>query len=89
MVGHFGIQALVHVPEILLGQGVPVVLRVPGDKNLPPALIGDDVQPRQVRHRQGNQIRVLLDVLQPHLGVAGVGGKVVVVKAPHQGMIGV
>ena len=48
MVGHFGVQALVHVPEILLGQGVPVVLRVPGDKNLPPALIGDDVQPRQV-----------------------------------------
>ena len=61
----------------------------PVTKNCRPVRSADDVQPRQVGHRQGDKVRVLLDVLHAHLGIAGVGGEVVVVEAPHQGVVGV
>jgi hypothetical protein len=43
---HMGVDALVHVAEVLVFQGVGVVLGVARDENLPPALGRGGVEPR-------------------------------------------
>ena len=72
VVGDVDVDALVHIPEILVGQGLWVVLRVAGDEETAVVRTLDGEYARLLRDGQQFKLRDLLDVLQPVFGVAGV-----------------
>ena len=78
-------QTLVHIPEILPGQGVRVILRVPGDEKPAVVLALHGEYPGLLRHGQQLQLRNFTDILLPVLGVPGVWDIKNIVKAPEQG----
>ena len=43
MPGDFNRKAFVHIPEVLSGQGFPVVFRMSGDKKLAALFAGDQI----------------------------------------------
>ena len=77
-------KALAFVPKVLPLQGVRVIFRVAGDKNLPALLIHNDVHPGFFRGSQNFQPGHCLDVLPQDGGVPGMGGVKHIVKAPEQ-----
>ena len=82
--GQVRVQPPLHVPEILLGQGVVIVLRVREHKESPVVRALHPEHPRLVGQSQDLQLRLFQQLLHGHLGVAGVRGVEAVVKAPEQ-----
>ena len=77
------------VPYVLIPQGVPVILRVAHEEDLP-ALVGlDGVDPGLRGGGKYLQLRDCLDVLPQHCGVPGVGHPELVVKAPEEDEVGI
>ena len=85
MLGHVNVQTSVHVPLVLQGQGVPVILQVTQQEELAAVLGLHREDSGLLGDGQHLQIRDLADVLLQDLGIAGVGSVEPVVKAPEQG----
>ena len=83
--GQVGVKPPLHVPEILLGQGVVVVLRVGEDEKAAVVRALHPEHPRLVGQGQDFQLRLFQQLFHGDFGVAGVGGPEVVVKPPEQG----
>ena len=85
VVGDVDVDALVHIPEVLVGQGVGVVLGVAGDEEAAVVLALHGKDPRLLGDGQQLQLGDRQHVLQLVLGVPGVGDIEHIVKAPEQG----
>ena len=81
-------QSFLHIPAVLLVEGVPVVLRMTGDKDLPPIPPGRNIQTCLGGIRQNLQARTAGDLRQLHRGVSGMGGQKFLVKAAGKGVVG-
>lgn len=68
-------QALGLVALVLVLEGIGVVLRVPGDKDVLAVAGGGQVHPGLRGDGQDLQVRHGGDVLGAHLGMAGMGGR--------------
>ena len=81
-------QSFLHIPAVLLVEGVPVVLRMTGDKDLPPIPPGRNIQTCLGGIRQNLQTRTAGDLRQFHCGVPGMGGQKNLVKAAGERVVG-